>query len=214
MTRGPVARGRLRRRALEYVAWTRGAYVVCGSIPASICILVASTASSRPYDFWIPMLLSYFEERTGMEAVAICMGDEVIPGDYTWMYEAVFGESSCEYILVLTFGNGLYFLPKHPSYYDVFAERMRSLARFGRVGLIFGGVEPALWFPASPYDVHLRRVCDACEGIVSFVSTRADMLNAQACAIHIADCIGPVRTSSVPVLVQAFFLWRAIRSRL
>jgi hypothetical protein len=208
---------RMRRipvRAQEYEARS---YTVCGSIPASICILVDSLAWSRPYVFWIPMLLSYFEERTGMKAVAICMGGaRVLRGDYTWMYESVFGESSCEYILVLAFGNDVYKLPTQPpSYYDEFPERMRSLAIFGRVGLVFGG-SSSIWKYTKPglYDVHVRRVCDACEGIVSFVSTGADMLH----GIQIADSIGHVRTSSVPVLVQAFFVWMRelmkIRSRL
>ena len=35
----------------EYEVWTCGAYTVCGSIPASICILVDNLAWSRPYVF-------------------------------------------------------------------------------------------------------------------------------------------------------------------
>ena len=123
-----------------------------------------------------------------MKAVAICMGDaRIVCGDYTRMYDAAFGESSCEYILVLAFGNEVYKLPvQPPSTYDEFAERMRSLAIFGRVGLVFGG-SSRIWRYTMPclYDVHFRRVCDACEGIVSFVSTREGMLH----GIQITDSI-------------------------
>jgi hypothetical protein len=202
---------------MAYETWRCGAYTVCGSITASICFLVDSLAWSRPYVFWIPLLLSYFEERTGLRAVAICMGGaRVLRGDYGQMYEAVFGERSCEYILVLAFGNDVYKLPAQPSsYYDEFAERMRSLGRLGRVGLVFGG-SSRIWKYMKPglYDEHVLRVCEACGRSVSFVSSGAGMLH----GIQIADSIGHVRTSSVPVLVRAFFVWMRelmkIRSRL
>ena len=84
---------RMRRipvRAQECEAWTRGAYTVCGYSAAFICILVHSLAWSRPYVFWIPFLLIYFGESTGMKAVVIYMGGaRVLRGDCTWMYEAV-----------------------------------------------------------------------------------------------------------------------------
>ena len=59
--------------AQTYEAVARGSYNVCGVIPASICILVDSLAWSRTYRFWMPIFLGYFEECTGMKAVAICM---------------------------------------------------------------------------------------------------------------------------------------------
>ena len=80
----PSQRRLMAGRAQRYEAWTRGAYTVCGVIPASICILVDSLAWSRPYRCWMPMLLSYFEECTGMKAVAICMGGaRIVRGDHT-----------------------------------------------------------------------------------------------------------------------------------
>ena len=216
---------RIPLRAQKYEPWTRGRYTVCGSLPASICILVDMGPDSGPYDFWIPMVLSYYQERTGMEAIAIGMrsSEGLLPGDYTWMYEAVFGESSCEYIVILTFGNGLFFTAPQPSYYDMFAERMRSLARFGRVGLVYGGIEPLRlspglleWVqlcPPCPYEMHHRRVRDACDGIISFIKTEIDMLSPRGCAIQIAECIQRhrfwywYRQTSLPIRVHAFFLW-------
>ena len=128
----------------------------------------------------------------------------------------IFGRCSCEYILAVAFGNDVHMLPAQPPwYYEEFAGHMRSLARFGRVGLVFGG-SSRIWKYTKPglYDVHVRRVCDACEGSVNFLSTGAGMLH----EIRIADSIGHVRTSSVPVLVRAFFVWMRelmkIRSRL
>ena len=147
-----------------------------------------------------------------MKAVAICSGGaRVLRGDYLKMYRAVFGDLVCENILVLAFGNDVYKLSAQPSsYYHEFAEHMQSLGHFGRVGLVFGG-STSIWKyrTLGQYDEHVRRVIEVCENRVVFVSTGAGMLQ----GIETADTIGHVRTSSVPVLVRACFVWMRMLMR-
>ena len=203
---------------MGYTTWKMGPYTICGDDDAAVCILVDSIAWSRPYVFWLDVFCSMFEECTGKKAVAICMGGaRLLRGDYEEMYQAVFQTRRCENILVCAFGNDVYKLGRQDlEYYDAFKQRIRSISRLGKVGLIFGGLS-SIWQyqKGSLYDEHVRLVCEACAGTAAIVSNGAEAL----AGIQVADRIGHVRTSSVHILMQAFLVWslqllRAMHSRL
>ena len=146
----------------------------------------------------------------GMKAMAVCMpGAHILRGDDLRMYMVAIADAKekLEHVLFVSMGSDVYKMPAQPpSYYTKYAQCMRNLVEcgHGRVGFVFGGSANTWKYEDSGvYDEHVRRVCDACRGVVTFVSDGTDMLR----GIETVDSIGHASTSSVPVLVLACLEW-------
>ena len=183
-------------------------YTACGPLTAPYCILMDSHAWSRPYVFWLPLFLSFWEQQTGKKAVAVCMPGARLLRDYIWMYEDCFrGQTPKDAILLVSMGNGITKLGKMPpSYYEKYAAVVHEFAKYGKVGLVFGGSKRTWAFNSQAnelYDEHVARVCAACRLMITDVCDGAHELD----GIEMADAAGHAKTSSVAVLIRACFLW-------
>ena len=196
---------------MAYQPYVYDKHYVCGERTADLIVLMDSMAWTRPYFFWVPVLASLIADVTGMTVCIVCRGGAcILRGDFKDMYDSVVVKGYCKCILVMSFGNDIYRLPLQPDlYYEHFPAQLRLLRQYAPVGLVYGGTSRMWSYTgsiASDYDENCSRICKACEDVCIYVSKGEITAH-----IAIADRIGHVRSRSLRILLDLFYVDRGIR---
>ena len=189
---------------MAYEVGKERGYTVVGQPGAEIVILMDSIAWARPYALWTVVVAACIEDMLKKRVCIVCFGGaRILNGDYKKMYEVVMKKLPCKYILVVSFGNDVYRLPKQGvEYFDAFVNQLGALQQYGHVGLVYGGSSRMSQYDDPEYDENVRGVCEACRHSVAYVTT-GDILG----KVELADRIGHVRAQSAFILMRHCVKW-------
>jgi hypothetical protein len=178
-------------------------YTVVGRPGADIVILMDSIAWVRPYALWVTVVAACIEDRLNKKVCIVCYeGAKILSGDYNKMYEVVMNKQTDKYILVVSFGNDVYQLPKQGhGFFEAFAEPLRALQQYGHVGLVYGGSSRMWQYTGAEFDYNVSGVCEVCLEECPYVTT------GQIDGLELSDRIGHVRAQSALILMDETVKW-------